>query len=339
MENNQSKFTLLELAKRVDGELVGEGNLLVDNLVGIDQARSGSLVYVGDVKKLEAAEKSLASAVLAPFDADLSKKPGIRAKNVKLAFAKLLRLFHPADSPTLGIHPTAVVDKTAVLGKEITIGPYSVVGENVKLGEQVQIGPFVLLEENVVVGDHTVIRSHANILRGVKIGRGCLIYEGVVIGSDGFGYATDEHGKHWHVPQVGTVILEDEVEVGANSTIDRATLGITRIGRGTKIDNLVQIAHNCQIGENCIIAAMVGIAGSTSIGDASVVGGRAGIRDHLQIGDHVTIAGGSSVWHNLKSGSFVSGTPARNHRENLEVLALLHQLPGLLKRLEALEKQ
>lgn len=334
-----SKFSLQELAKAIGAELAGDPSLRVAKIALLSDADEHSLVYLQDPGKLDEAEASKAGALLVSPAIQKSKKPILISENPKLAFAKALRLFHPRLRLVASIHPTAVIHETATIGTEVSIEAYAVIGPNVRVGNGVHICPFAFIDDRAVVGDDTVLHARATVLHEVEVGKRCVLYEGCVIGSEGFGYVVDEHGKHLHVPQAGTVILEDEVEIGANTTIDRATLGATRIKRGSKIDNLVQIAHNCVIEENCVVAAMTGIAGSVMVGAGSMIGGHVGIRDHSRIGEKAIIGGGSNVWGDVDSASFVSGIPARLHKEQLKIYALQHKLPELIKRLEALEKK
>lgn len=330
---------LSALAKELRGELRGSPGILIEKVSSLDDAGPGSIVYVSDPKRIASAEKSKASALLVSSSIANGKKPMVICKNSKLAFARLLTLFHAPPPQKAGIHPSAIIDKTAILETGIRIGAGAVIGPRAKIGKNVKIGSLAFIDEEVKIGDDSEIHAQAAVLRRVEVGKRCVLLEGCVIGSEGFGYATDESGKHIHIPQIGTVILEDEVEIGANSTVDRATLGVTRIGKGTKIDNLVQVAHNCVIGENCFIVAGVGIAGSAVIGAGTMIGGHSGIRDHARIGAKSIVAAATNVWGNLKPGAFVSGTPARPHKEQVKMYALMRKLPELVKRLEALEDQ
>jgi len=321
-----TQFTLGELAKAIGAESNGDSTIKIERVSLLEEAGEGAIIYLSDAKHLEKGEASKASALLVPDAVKSSKKPILTAKNPKLAFAKLLRLFHPEPQSSGTIHPTAVIDKTAVLGKNCTIGPYVVIDAKARIGNHVSIGPFAYIASEGTIGDDTQIHARVTVLNRVNIGSRCVLHEGCVIGKEGFGFAVDEEGKPFHVPQVGTVVLEDEVEIGVNCAVDRATLGVTRIRKGTKIDNLVQIAHNCDIGENCMFASLVGVAGSVVIGSGTMIGGLAGVRDHVQIGSNVIITGGSGVYGNLDSGAFVSGFPARPHKNQLKIYALQNRL-------------
>lgn len=324
--------SLRELSKILNGELKG-ADLEVRNISGTERAgKDGDLVYVSDVRKLEEADRGLGSALLHSFPKFQGKKPCILVKNGKLAFAKALSIFHPRPAALKGIHPTAVIDPSASIGEGASVGPYVVIGKRVKMGKNVEIAAFGFIGDDVRIDDDAILHPRVTLLEGVQVGKRCVLYEGAVIGSQGFSFATDETGKHIAVSHIGTVILEDDVEVGANSTIDRGTLGITRIGSGTKIDNLVQIAHNCAIASDCIIAALAGIAGSVVVQRGAVLGGHTGIKDHAVIGEGVMIAGGSHVWGDIPDRSVYSGTPARPHKDQLKLHALLRRLPELFQK-------
>lgn len=331
---NMPSISLSELSEKIGGKLLGKNDLRIRGVSGYDKPLPETILYVNNAKKIQEAEASSAAALLIPASVKECKKPAIAVSNPKLAFAKLLGLFHPAASMAPGIHPTAVIDKTAVIGRRTTIGPQAVVGPRAKIGDRVKIEAFAYLGEGVHVGDDTAIHVRATLLDKVQVGSRCILSEGCVIGSQGFGYATDEKGNHMHIPHVGTVILEDDVEIGANATIDRAVLTVTRIKKGTKIDNQVQVAHNCEIGEHCLIAALSGMSGSVTLGHHTVMGGLTGVREHVHIAERTAIGGGSMIWGETEPGSVVSGEPARPHREQLKTYAAIQKLPELLARLE-----
>ncbi len=331
--------TLKEISERIGGFVSRDPDLRISGISEPRRAKPGDLVYVDQVKKMKEAEDSLGSALLVPIFEGECAKPFISVKNPKLAFAKLLQFFYPSLSPDPEIHPTAVIDSGAVVSEKSYIGAHVFIGKNAVIEDHVVLSPFTYVGEEVQIGENSFIHPHVSLLKRVKIGRNCIIHPGAVIGGEGFGYVPDEKGDPFHIPQIGTVVLEDEVEIGSNTTIDRAALGETRIGKRTKIDNLVQIAHNCQIGENCLIAAMVGISGSVKIGKGTVIGGQAGFRDHLNIGENCVIAAGAEVWGDLKPNSFVSGAPARDHKEHLKIQAFLRKLPEIVKDLRDLKKR
>jgi len=324
-------FILSDLAKEVQGETRGDSSVLIEGITGVDTAKSGTLVYVSEKEKLEEAEQGPGSAILHSFPRHHGKKPALLVKNGKLALAKLLLQFYSKKSGTLGIHPTAVIDPSADIDKEVSIGAYVVIGKNVKIGKGVEVGAFGFIDDEVRIGEDSILHPRVTLRQGVIVGKDCTLYEGSVIGSQGFSLATDETGKHYPILHLGSVVLEDEVEVGANVTIDRGTFGITRIGHGTQIDNLVQIAHNCDLGANCILAGLTGIAGSVLIEPGVIIGGHVGIKDHSVIGEGAIIAGGSHVWGDVPAHTQVSGAPARPHKEHLKIQALLRRLPEIFE--------
>lgn len=314
---------LSELAAAVNGELNG-----IDVVI----AKARDLIYVSDRRKLDEADGGPGTALLHSFPNVKGKKPFILVKNGKLAFAKILSIVHPRVPAAKGINPTAIVDPSAILGEGVSIGPYAIIGKRITIGRNVEIAAFAFIGDDVKIGDDSILHPRVTVLSGIEIGKRCVLYEGAVIGSQGFGFATDDSGKHNALRHIGTVILGDDVEVGANSSVDRGTLGATRIGEGTKIDNLVQIGHNCDIGANCLIAGVVAIAGSVVLGKGTTVGGLVGVKDHVVIGDGVMIAGGSNVWGNIPAHSIYSGRPARPHKEELKLHAFMNRLPELFKK-------
>ncbi|MEK7823189.1 MAG: UDP-3-O-(3-hydroxymyristoyl)glucosamine N-acyltransferase, partial [Nitrospirota bacterium] len=257
--------------------------------------------------------------------------------NPYLAFARTLEIFYKAPFNPLGISKESIIGENVSFGSDVSVYPNVYISNNVAIGNRVTIFPFVYIGENVSVGDDSVIYPNAAIREKVKIGKRVIIHSGAVIGSDGFGYVREKE-KHYKIPQVGGVIIEDEVEIGANVTIDRATLGNTVIGSGTKIDNLVHIAHNVKTGKNCIILAQVGISGSVEIGDNVVLAGQVGIADHKRIADGVMVVGKSGVTNNLEPGVY-SGTPAIPHKDWLRAQSIYAKLPDILRRLQELERK
>jgi UDP-3-O-[3-hydroxymyristoyl] glucosamine N-acyltransferase len=273
------------------------------------------------------------------------KIPSLVVKNPRLAFAQALRLFHERPYVPGGISERAVVGTGVVLGPDPTVHAYAVISDGARIGCRVTLYPGVFIGANSVIGDDVVIHPNVTILESVAIGSRVIIHSGTVIGSDGFGFVTDG-GRHHKIPQVGGVIIEDDVEIGAICTVDRATLGNTVIRKGTKLDNMVHIAHNVTIGEHCLFAAQVGIAGSSTLGSYVVMGGQAGAVDHITIGDRVMVGGGSGVTRDMDAGQVVAGFPAIPIRDWLKAQAIFSKLPELKKminrlsqRIDALEKK
>lgn len=332
-------FTTAQIAEKLIGQVVGDETLPLQGFAPADSAKPGDLTFAENESYFARADQSAASAVLVAGDFKSSTgKALIRVSNARVGFAQVLPLFFPEPPSAPGVHPSAVVAASASVDPTAHIGPQCVVGERVK------IGPGVVLQAQDFVGDDCVLGEGSRLFPGVKLyartvlGKRVRVHAGTVVGSDGFGYVFDA-GAHRKVPQVGNVILHDDVELGANVTIDRAALGATVIGKGTKIDNLVQIAHNVTIGEHCIIVAQVGIAGSTKIGNYVTVAGQVGIAGHLRIGDKVTLAAQSGVMNHIPEGQKWMGSPAQPDRVLKRQLLATERLPELLRRVHELEKR
>ncbi len=328
---------LSTLADALGGEVVGGVDVDVTAVAEPDHARPGTIVMVRDARHLPQAEAGAASALLLPQTLSPSRKPAIRTTNVRVAFARLIGLLHPEPPVVPGTHTTALIGQGTRLGADCSIGPYVVIGEDCTLGSGVVVHAGSTIGRGVTVGEGTVIYPHVSIYNRSVLGRRVIVHAGAVIGSDGFGYAP-EAGRQIRIPQIGRVVLEDDVEVGANTTIDRATLGETRIGAGTKIDNLVQIGHNVHIGRDVIIVAAVGISGSVTIGDGVTLAGQVGIVDHVSIGAGAIVLARGLVSKDVPPGGVVSGSPIQPHRTELKFQAALRQVPDLLARVAALER-
>jgi UDP-3-O-[3-hydroxymyristoyl] glucosamine N-acyltransferase len=332
-----SQFSIQEIAQHVSGKIIGNEETLITGLEQIEQAQPGQLTFIGSRKYLKLWEHSQASAALVNQDLELNtgNRTLIQVVSADLAIAQLLELFAP-DPPqfTAGVHETAVVDSTVVLGKNVSIGAGCYLGPHVKVGDD------SLLYANVTVMDESTIGCRSVVWPGVvvrdrcHIGDDCILYQNASIGSDGFGYRPSLDKKTLvKIPQIGEVVIGNCVEVGANSCVDRGKFSSTRIGDGTKIDNLVQIGHNCCIGQSCIIVAAAAIGGSVTLGDFVTVAGEVAISDHVTIGSHATIGGGSIVISNIESHQFVSGFPAAPHKTTLQQWASIKKLPDILKKL------
>jgi UDP-3-O-[3-hydroxymyristoyl] glucosamine N-acyltransferase len=336
---------LTELAEKVGGELAGRGDIDIRGAAGIGEARDGDITFVTDEKRLKDLNGCHASAVIVPRGVPKLPIPSIAVKNPRYAFAQMLRIFHDRPYAPGGISDRAVIGKDVVLGAGPTIHPCAVVSDGAKIGSRVTLYPGVFVGTGSCIGDDTVIYPNVSIREGVIIGNRVIIHSCTVIGSDGFGFVTDG-GRHHKIPQVGGVVIEDDVEIGANCSIDRAMLGVTRIKQGTKMDNMVHVAHNVTIGEHCLLAAQAGIAGSCTLGNYVVLGGQTGIADHTTIGDRVMVGGGSGVTRNMEAGQVVAGFPAIPLREWLKAQAVFPKLPELKKlvaqlvrRIEEMEKK
>ncbi|MCX7926177.1 MAG: UDP-3-O-(3-hydroxymyristoyl)glucosamine N-acyltransferase [Fimbriimonadales bacterium] len=334
-------YTLAQLAELIQGVARGDAELAVSAVGGIEDVPAGGLTFAEDARRLQEALASPAAAILTkpnlPTPADTGKSFLLHPAP-RLAWAKILALYSPFQTPAPGVHPTAIIGAECELGDEVSLMPYVVLGERVKIGHRVRVYPFCYIGDEVEIGDDCVVYPHVTIMPRVQIGKRVIIHAGAVIGGDGYGYVQHE-GIHHKIPQIGRVVIEDEVEIGCNTTIDRATTGATRIGKGTKIDNLVQVAHNVQVGEHCLLVAQVGIAGSSTLGHHVILAGQVGVKDHVQVGDNVVVGAQGGVSKSLPANGVYWGTPAIPHREWLQVLAHLYRLPELVKRVEELEKK
>ena len=331
--------TLAELAALVGGELIGPPELAISGLNDLALAGAGEITFVTDGKRLDELAASSAAAVILPRKVAETDRPAIRVRNPNLAAAIIHNHFLARPFAAAGVHPTAVVGSGCVIPAAVTIGPHAVIGNGVRLGERVTIGPGVVIGDAVVVGDDVLIHPHVTIVAGSVIGNRVIIHPGAVIGSDGFGYATDEAGCHVKRPHVGIVELEDDVEIGANTCIDRGTFGKTVVKAGAKIDNLVQLGHNVVIGEHSFLVAQVGVAGSTKTGHHVVMGGQVGLAGHLAIGNGVMIAAKSGVHDDQPDGAIIAGIPALPHKKWLRVSGAMAKLPEMVKELRELRRQ
>ncbi len=324
---------LKELCERIGATLSGPADAEINGAAGIREAGPGQVTFVVDAGHLQELDHSRASAAIVPLDAPDKNMPLLRAKNPRLAFARALEVLYEKPSRALGISERAVIGRDAVIGTGTSIHPYAVVAEGAKIGDRVTLYPGVYVGQGSVIGDDTVVYPNVSIGHTITIGSKVIIHSGTVIGSDGFGFVTDG-GRHHKIPQVGGVIIEDDVEIGGNCTIDRATLGNTLIKKGTKLDNQVHVAHNVTIGEHCLIAGQVGIAGSSTLGNYVAFGGQVGVADHTTVGDRVMAGGKAVITQDVASGQVIAGYYAMPLRAWLKVQAVLPKLPEL-KRLVA----
>lgn len=330
------QFTAAEIARVVEGEVLGDASLSLIGFAPADRAQHGDLTFAENETYFERAEGSAASAILVAGNFHSQNKTLIRVKNARVAFAKVLPLFFPEPGFAPGIHPSAVVDKSAQVDPTAHIGPHCTIGEQVKIGARTVLQGCNCVGANSVLGEDINLFPNVTVYPRTQIGRRVRIHSGTVIGSDGFGYVFDE-GAHRKVPQIGNVVICDDVEIGANVTVDRGALGPTTIGKGTKIDNLVQVAHNVNIGEHCLLIAQVGIAGSTRLGNFVILGGQVGLAGHLKLGNEVTVAAQSGVMHDIPDGEKVLGSPALPDRQAKRQYIAVQQLPDLLRRVREIE--
>ena len=339
-------LTVRELAARLECPFEGDGSVRITGAASLESAGPGDLVFLGNSKHRAALEASRASAAIVPPGEAGVRIPVIRAENPHLAFARAVEIFYKPCRPAPGIHPLAFVASSARLGEDVSIGPMAYVGENVAIGAGTVIHPLASIYPGAKIGKRTVIHSHVSIREGVTVGNDVIIHNGSVIGADGFRYVKGPDGRHVKIPQIGTVIIEDDVEIGANSAIDRAALDATIIRKGAKIDDLVMVGHNVEVGENAILVAQVGISGSSRVGRDAILSGQVGIADHVAVGDGAIVAAKSGVTKNVPGGTMVSGSPHLDVRDWRKFWAVAPRLYDLLKevkrlraRVEELEKK
>lgn len=336
------KFTISQIADILEGEIVGNAQAEVFTLSKIEEGEKGSLTFLSNPKYTSHIYTTKATATIVSKDFNPEKEIAttlIKVEDAYKAFSKLLSFYEQVKNKREGIESPSYISKKAIIGKNCYIGTFTHISENVKIGNNVKIYPNTFIGTNVVIKDNTTIFSGVNICSDSIIGENCYIHSGVVIGSDGFGFVPNEKGLYDKIPQIGNVILEDNVEVGAGSTIDRATLGSTLIKKGVKLDNQIQIAHNVEIGENTVIAAQTGIAGSTKIGKNCMIGGQVGIVGHITIGNNVKIQAQTGVARNVADNETLQGTPALSYATFNKSYVYFKNLPQIVSTIEDLKKQ
>ena len=331
-------MTLRELADRLGCRLEGDGDLPIFRVASLASAGPGDIAFFSNPKYAAALARSAASAVIA---ADGVPVPGaaLRTPQPYAAFARALAVLHPQQPPPAGVHPTAVVDPTAVVGADVSIGPYACVGAGAVLGARVVLRPHATVGDGAVLGDDCLLHPHVSVRERVTLGHRVVVQDHAVIGSDGFGFAPDAGGTLLKVPQIGTVVVGDDVEIGASTAIDRPPIGATVIGAGSKIDNLVQIAHGVELGERVILVSQVGIAGSTTVGAGTVLAGQVGVAGHLSIGAGVRATAQTGIPNSLPDKAFVSGYPAIDNRDWLKASAVFRTLPALRRQVADLRRR
>jgi UDP-3-O-[3-hydroxymyristoyl] glucosamine N-acyltransferase len=336
------ELTAKAIADLLQGTVNGDPNVKVSTVAKIEEGTPGAISFLSNPKYTRYLYSTKSSVVLVNNDLQLENVVGptlIRVKDAYESFAQLLALASVTDKRNEGIHPNSFVESSAVLGSKVFLGAFSYVGKNVKLGSNVQIYPQVYIGDNVTVGDNTILYAGAKIYHNCKIGNDCIIHAGVVIGSDGFGFAPQKDGSYKKIPQIGNVIIEDDVEIGANTTIDRATMGSTIIRKGVKLDNLIQIAHNVEVGSNTVIAAQAGVAGSSKIGKNCMFGGQAGVAGHITIADGVKLSAQTGVPKSLnEENETYIGTPAMQSSNFARSFVLFKQLPQMRKELDGIKR-
>ena len=335
------KFTAAEIANLLEGTVDGDDTVEISSLSKIEESTHGSLTFLANPKYTPHIYTTNASLVIVNDDFKLEDQISptlIRVTDAYQAFSTLLKYYNKNIVSKEGIESSSIIDKTSNIKSSCYVGNFTIIGKNVSIGENVFVGSHVVIEDNVSIGDNTKIETFSVIKTYSNIGSNCYIHSGCVIGSDGFGFAPKEDGTYNKIPHTGNVEISDYVEIGANSTIDRATLGSTKILRGVKMDNQIQIAHNVEIGSNTVIAAQTGIAGSTKIGSNCIIGGQVGIIGHLKIGNNVSIQGQSGIISNIKDGAVIQGSPAIGYKDFNKSYVYFRRFPSIIKRLEILEK-
>ena len=335
-------FKASQIAELIQGKVDGDPDSLVNDFSKIEESRKNTLTFLGNPKYEKYIYTTDASVVIVNEDFKPEKEIKatlIRVPNAYKALATLLDFYEKSIPQKTGIEQPSYIDPDAKLGESVYVGAFAYIGKNVKIGDNVKIYPQVFIGDDVVIKDNSVIYAGAKIYRGCKIGNNCTIHSGAVIGSDGFGFAPDENGDYKKIQQIGIVVLEDDVEIGANTCIDRATMGQTIIHKGAKLDNLIQIGHNVEVGRRTVMAAQTGIAGSTKIGEECMMGGQVGIAGHLNIPDRVKFGARSGVPNSIKKeGEIVLGTPAINATDFAKSFIIFKKLPEIYRKLNEIEK-
>ena len=327
---------LVEIAKALNCELQGDGNLPILGVATIDQAQAGELTFLTNRKYQKSLQTTKASAIIVSKEFPGVKLSSLRSSNPYLTFAQSIDLFYRPPLPPPGIHPTAVISSKVVLGKNPSVGPFVFVDQEVVIGDNAILYPHVVIYAGVVIGNHFVAHSHVSVRENCLIGNQVILQNGVVIGADGYGFAKRDDGSYAKISQAGRVVLEDKVEIQANSTVDRAAVGETRIRRGAKIDNLVQVGHGSTVGLNTLLCSQVGLAGSTEVGNNVILAGQVGVAGHCRIGDGVIATAQSGIPSDVEAGKIVSGYPSIDNRRWLKCAALFSKLPEIHKSLRQL---
>lgn len=329
--------TLADLAARLGCRLEGDGRIEVRQVAGIEDAGPGDLTFLANSKYASKLPATRASAAIVDMDVEHAPCALLRTRQPYLAFAEAVALLAPPRAQVVGVSALASIDPTASLGEEVAVGPFACIGPNARIGNRTVVHPHVVIGAGTTIGDDCLLHAHVSIREEVVIGSRVVIQNAAVIGSDGFGFAKREDGTHQKIPQVGGLVIEDDVEIGAHSAVDRPAVGETRIAAGTKIDNLVQVAHGVKIGRNVLLAAQVGIAGSTVLEDAVVMAGQSGATGHVHLGRGAVVGAKSAVTKDVEAGHHVAGIPAADVSEWREAVVLVRRLPELKRAIADLE--
>ena len=333
------EYSLQQLADLVGAQLQGDPELLIHGLNGIEYAVDGEITFVLDKKQLPLPQGCRASACIAPLNADSAEIPLLLTDQPSVAAAKIHTALVTQPFHATGIHASAVVGEKCSIPQEVSIGALVCLGNNVRIGQRVTLYPGVVIGDGVSIGDDTIIHANVTVARECIIGKRVILHHGAVIGSDGFGFATDRMGFHHKKPQVGIVQIDDDVEIGANSCVDRAAFGVTRIKAGVRIDNLVMVGHNVEVGENSVLVAQVGIAGSTSLGRNVVLGAKTGVAGHIHLDDQVMAAAMSGIHNSQPRGAMLGGAPAFEVKKWGRATAVYSRLPEMMKEMRRLRKE
>ncbi len=337
------KFRAEEIAIFLNGEIIGDRNVSVSIISNIEEGKPGSLSFLSNPKYEPYLYDSEASIILVNRDFIPKREYSatlIKVEDAYQALASLLQIYSQAKTKAKsGVEQPSFIHDTATVGEEVYFGAFAYAGKNAKIGKRVKIYPQVYIGENVIIGDDTILYSGTKVYDDSQIGSRCIIHSGAVIGSDGFGFAPQKDGSYQKIPQLGAVILEDDVEIGANTTIDCGTISPTIIRKGVKLDNLIQIAHNCEIGAHTVMAALTGLAGSTKVGEYCRIAGQVGMAGHLTVGDHVQIGAQSGVVKNIPSNQILLGSPAMDYKQAIRMYTVLRNLPQLRQELIDLQKE
>lgn len=343
MKNQPKKpvppLTVKKIAKYLNCSFEGNGETVIKGVSSLEKADKGDLVFFSQKKYRKSLQKTHASAAIIPMDEEFEQLPVIKSENPHLSFVKVIELLHHSQLPKPGIHPNASVSPLARIGTDVSIGAFVSIGDHAVIGDRTVIFPLVTIYPDVKIGKDCVIHSNVAIRSSTEIGSKVILHNGVKLGSDGFGYVKKKEGPYAKIPQIGKLIIKDNVEIGANTSIDRASLDQTVIHQGVKIDNLVQIAHNVIIGKDSIIAGQAGISGSVKVGKNVIMGGQVGIADHIEIGDNTIIAAKTGVSGNIPPDSIIAGYPHRTLTEWKKIWASLSRLRPMMKELNRLKKR
>jgi len=337
-EKTAFPLTVKKIAGYLNCSFEGDGETVIKGVSSIEKAKKGDLVFISQKKYRKSLQNSAASAAIIPHDQEFRPIPVIKSENPYLSFCRVIELLHSPQLPEPGIHPNASISSSAKIGKQVSIGAFVSIGDGVVIGDRSVVFPSVTIYPDVKIGQDCVIHSHVTVRSSTEIGNHVILHSGVCLGSDGFGYVKKKDQSYTKIPQTGKLIIEDNVEIGSNTSIDRASLDSTIIRRGVKIDNLVQIGHNVTIGENTIIAGQAGISGSVKVGKNVIMGGQAGVADHVEIGDNAIVAAKTGVSGNVQPDSIIAGYPHRDIRQWRKIWASLSQLRPLMREVKKLKK-